>query len=311
MLAAPAFFKWRGDRCSDVRNWDPALRNYDLAIRLGLWTPAKYLGRARARYNRGELDEAIQDLEEAIERTSNLGHLNYFYIDRGLRRSSQHDFDGAIADFDRAIEIDPGHKTPRTYRYRASARLRKGDREGALSDFQQYIELTQGSAGRLYHPHMVGVPPPEDMEMAREAGQRISAEYIALGLARQNSGDPDAAVEFYDKSVVVGWGHPEAFYHRGVANVARGNPAAALRDFRRFLELAPGDVRVEDARRRISNLRLLLALATPTQDASSPSASRINTLIEDLESSNVDLRARSERELMGLSYAHLAPIPGG
>jgi Flp pilus assembly protein TadD len=54
------------------------------------------------------------------------------YVNRGVGKAARGDFDGAIADFTRTIELDP--KEPKAYNNRGLAKHHKGDFEGALAD---------------------------------------------------------------------------------------------------------------------------------------------------------------------------------
>jgi tetratricopeptide (TPR) repeat protein len=65
------------------------------------------------------------------------------------------EFDRAMVDYDRAIELDPQNAV--AYRNRAVAHCRQGDLEQALADFDRAIELdpeyaqAYGSRGNIYH----------------------------------------------------------------------------------------------------------------------------------------------------------------
>jgi tetratricopeptide (TPR) repeat protein len=61
------------------------------------------------------------------------------YYDRGVIRQNQGDLDGAIADYNRAIELDPG--VTRAYNNRGLAKYKKGDIDGAMADYNRAIEL--------------------------------------------------------------------------------------------------------------------------------------------------------------------------
>jgi len=53
-------------------------------------------------------------------------------------------FDGAIADYTKAIEINP--KCASTYRNRGYARENKGDLVGAIMDFEQFLKLAPNNS---------------------------------------------------------------------------------------------------------------------------------------------------------------------
>ena len=63
------------------------------------------------------------------------------YYKRGVGKLSQGDTDGAIADFDTAIELNPAFAE--AYVTRSRAKLSKRDMEGVLTDATKAIRLGQ------------------------------------------------------------------------------------------------------------------------------------------------------------------------
>ena len=63
------------------------------------------------------------------------------YSNRGAARSAQGDNEGAIADYTRAIEINP--QLANAYANRGVVRNALGDKAGAIVDFQRAAELYQ------------------------------------------------------------------------------------------------------------------------------------------------------------------------
>ena len=61
------------------------------------------------------------------------------YNSRGLAKETKGDHDGAIADYNRAIELDP--KQPRAYMNRGFAKQANGDVDGAIADYNRALEL--------------------------------------------------------------------------------------------------------------------------------------------------------------------------
>ena len=70
------------------------------------------------------------------------------YNSRGLAKEIKGDHDGAIADYNRAIELDP--KQSRPYRNRGFAKLAKGDHDGAVADYNRAFELNPKPAEGAY-----------------------------------------------------------------------------------------------------------------------------------------------------------------
>ena len=125
--------------------------------------------RGRHRYLKGDIDGAIADFTKAISLSSrpadehrrpdtrklDLGFEKReqdfpavtlldpltarIYVDLCLARYSRGDFQGAILDCDRAIDIDPGLGT--AYLNRGTARSAAGDLDGALGDFEHAIAI--------------------------------------------------------------------------------------------------------------------------------------------------------------------------
>ena len=61
------------------------------------------------------------------------------FVDRGLRRQSQGDHDGAIEDFTKAIELNPN--LAKAYAARGVSREAKGDGGGAKSDYSKSLQI--------------------------------------------------------------------------------------------------------------------------------------------------------------------------
>ena len=62
-----------------------------------------------------------------------------YYNSRGLAKEAKGDHDGAIADYVRAIELNP--KYAGAYNNRGLAREAKGDHDGAIADYNRALEL--------------------------------------------------------------------------------------------------------------------------------------------------------------------------
>jgi lipoprotein NlpI len=83
-----------------------------------------------------DFEKAIADFDRAVQLNPNLVEV---YNYRGVVKARRGDIEGAIADFDRAVQMNP--KYPHAYLNRGIARQAKKDFGGALSDFSRYIEL--------------------------------------------------------------------------------------------------------------------------------------------------------------------------
>ena len=95
-----------------------------------------YNNRGMARKAKGDLDGAIADYTKAIEIDPRDAHA---YYNRGIARDDKGDHDGAIVDYTKAIEIDPRYAP--AYNNRGIARRARGDLDGAIADYTKAIEI--------------------------------------------------------------------------------------------------------------------------------------------------------------------------
>src|SRR6266498_1237117 len=75
------------------------------------------------------------------------------FVNRGIEKGKEGNLDGAIADFTRAIELNPKDDAP--YYNRAQAKRLKNDTAGAIADYTRAIELKPDYARAYYNRAMV------------------------------------------------------------------------------------------------------------------------------------------------------------
>jgi tetratricopeptide (TPR) repeat protein len=130
-------------------------------------------------------------------------------VNRGIEKGKAGDLDGAIADFNRAIELDPKDDAP--YYNRAQAKWLKKDAAGAIADYTRAIEL----------------------------GSTNPAAYNNRGNARAEKNDRDGAIADYTRAIELNPNYARAYYNRGVAKEAKGDKAGAEADFKAAEKLDP------------------------------------------------------------------------
>lgn len=140
----------------------------------------------------------------AIAQTTALDFLN-----RGNERRANEDLSGAIADYTKAIELDP--KFADAYYRRGSARHWAKDYDGAIADYTKVIEL------KPKYPYA----------------------YHARGLARHAKNDFDGAIADYTKNIKRNRKHTESYYSRGLARESKKNYYGAIADFTKAIKLNP------------------------------------------------------------------------
>jgi len=130
-------------------------------------------------------------------------------VNRGIEKGKEGDLDGAIADFDRAIELDPKDDAP--YFNRAQAKWQKKDGTGAIADYTRAIEL----------------------------GSQNPAAYNNRGNARSENNDRDGAIADYTHAIELKPDYARAYYNRAVTKQAKGDTTGAEADFKTAEKLDP------------------------------------------------------------------------
>lgn len=210
--------------------------------------------------------------------SSDLGHLTenaYAYLERGKTRSSADNFNGALADFNRAIELQP---TAETYRERGQVKDKLKDKQGALADFAEALKLQPNDAETYYQRASVErdlgnknqaltdlnksldlqsnnilaliargnisielgdkTQALTDFNTAIKLDNRSSYAYMSRADLYGSQGKRDRAIADYDRAILL---DPSSFYQhyqRGILHQELNHKAQAKADFQRTIELA-------------------------------------------------------------------------
>src|SRR5206468_655911 len=104
-------------------------------------TPAlDHSKRGVAKIDTRYIDDAIADFDRALQLDPKDATA---YINRGLTKQTKGDLDGAVADYNRALELNPKDAIAYTtaYNARGLAKQTKGDLDGAVADYNRVLEL--------------------------------------------------------------------------------------------------------------------------------------------------------------------------
>lgn|GEM_PF-1722071 len=125
---------------SDQGQHDRALWQCEDLIRRYPNLALGFFARGVVRQTAGQDRQAIDDMNEAIRLLPSAA----MYCARGVAYLKQSQIDSALADFDRAIEVDSSFA--RTYRERAETYIKKGRPDLAIRDYDKALQLDSDDA---------------------------------------------------------------------------------------------------------------------------------------------------------------------
>ena len=122
------------------------------------------------------------------------------FYNRGINKSQRKDFQGAIENYTKAIEIDTNFVD--AYLKRCEMRYKLGDNKGVLEDCSQVLRIDPGIAKAHYYQ----------------------------GRARYRLGYGQSAIDSYTQAIHQDCNYAQAYYYRALAYQEQKNATAALED---------------------------------------------------------------------------------
>ena len=107
-----------------------------------------YKYRGWAKYKLGQYKSAVDDFDDTRHEVWHDGYFIYTLYSEGLSKMEMNDFDGAISDFTKIIDID-FYNSCGVYTKRGQVKLKKGLKKSACLDFKKAVELGGKEAKEL------------------------------------------------------------------------------------------------------------------------------------------------------------------
>ena len=263
----------RGWAYYNLGEYKEAIADYDKAIELDPQDVQAYYNRGVARSALGDNQGAIANYNKAIELNASKYLLSYkqtfyhsalgnlqsvltvfnqsivyretidfdTYKSRGVARSDLQDYQGALSDFNKAIELNS--QDAYAYYNRGNVRRILEDNQGALSDFTKAIELNPDYA-LAYNDRGVTHSNLEnykdaivDYTKAIELNPRYASAYYNRAVAHSNLKDYEDAIADYTKAIELDPDYELAYKNRGWASYSLGKFQEAIADYTNAIKI--------------------------------------------------------------------------
>ncbi len=171
------------------------------------------------------------------------------YLDQGEAYGRQGQFDKAIAEINKAIELDP--KNANAFNDRGLALWLKGDMNPALADYNKAIELNPTFAtaynnrGLLYGKGQGEMDLAiADFSKAIELDPKLVDAYLSRGMAYSFKQEFDKSIEDYGKVIEIDPNAGDAYFNQAVVYFYKGEYAEAWKNVH-YLQSIRGKVPAE------------------------------------------------------------------
>lgn len=225
---AIAFFN-RGNGQSRKRGFAAAIADYTQAINLGAADADVYYGRSIAYYENGDYSHAMTDVNEALRQNPAMAEA---LAHRGdIHQYGAHDYDNAIADYDRALAI----------REDATDLIRRANAyQYGRQDLDRALAIEPNAdahvdRGNVYYAREDYAGAIVEYEAALAANPNFATARYNRGNARSSLGDVDGAMADWTEVIRLDPNYADALGNRGDAYYDRGQFDLALADLDRAL----------------------------------------------------------------------------
>jgi len=201
---------------------------------------ADYSARGFARQAKGDLDGALADYDQALELDPR--NLEACYR-RGLARQAKGNWDGAVADFTAIISLNP--KNADAFSNRGFVKQAQGDLDGALADYDQALLLNPKIPAAYYNEGLIKVQKGDldgaiaSYNQALDLDPKMAIAYYNRGNAKNTEGDLDGAIGDYTQALELNPRIALAYCNRGFARQSKGDADGAVADYTQAVELNP------------------------------------------------------------------------
>ena len=204
-------------------------------------TQEGYFLRANAKNDLKDHQGAIADYNKAIAINPQADDASYY--NRGTTKQHLKDYQGAITDYSKAIVINP--QADDAYYNRGLSKRLLGDYQGAITDYSKAIVINP-QADDAYHNRGAAKSRLGDYQgaitdysKAIVINPQDADAYNWRGVAKTMLGDYQAAIADFNKAIAINPQHADAYYNHGLLKNKSGDHQGAITDYTKVIEINP------------------------------------------------------------------------
>jgi len=187
-----------------------------------------------------EYEQAIKDFNKVIELNPNYAEA---YYGRGYAYAELNEYERAIEDYSNAIKLNP--KFAEAYNNRGLAYVKLNEYERAIKDYDKAIALNPAFAEAYYNRGNAYVKLNEyeraikDYDKAIALNPAFAEAYYNRGNAYAELNEYERAIEDFSNTIKLDPNDAKAYYNRGNAYAKLNEHERAIEDYDRTIELNP------------------------------------------------------------------------
>ncbi|BBC24087.1 tetratricopeptide repeat protein [Pseudanabaena sp. ABRG5-3] len=193
-----------------------------------------------------QYEEAITDFDKAIELNPNYVKA---WFNRGIAKGNLKRHKEAIADFDKVIELNPNHAKGWVNRGTAKGNLQRY--EESISDYDKAIQINPNYAeawsfqGGMKENLQRYEEAIADYDKAIELNPNYAQAWSFRGDAKENLQRYEEAIADHDKAIELNPNYAQAWSKRGIALTRLGKYDQALEHFNHAMYLDPNEIQFQ------------------------------------------------------------------
>jgi len=294
-----------------------SIQYFNQAIKIKPYLPESYILRSVAKINLGDYFGAEEDCNKSLEINP---FVPYAYFIRGFSRANQNELYEALQDLNKALKFQPNDTAYLSYRL-AIKEVAK-DYKAAIEDVDILYKLQPKRHQLLYYKgnYLLELKDTANaillFEKLNKLDERCSLGWSALGFIYMQKKSNDAALEYFNQSIIRKSTYSGDYINRGYFNKNKNNLKQALLDYNNAIKYDSSEVLgyynrgmlleyLGDSNRALKDLEKTVELDSTNYDA------RLNKAILELTLTHNYKQAIIDYMLILEKYPYFIPALSG